>query len=52
MEISKTAEKEIKRMLEDLYCSNCNGTDCGLCEGHRIDEVDAKFIDLKSCLKL
>jgi len=52
MEISKTAEKEIKRMLEDLYCKNCEGSDCGLCAGYRLEDVEAKFIDLKSCLKL
>ena len=50
--ISKVAEKEIKRLLEDIYCKNCESEDCGVCANHLVDDVNTLYEDLLSCLEL
>lgn len=48
--ISSVAEREMKRVLEEVYCHNCESSDCGICD--RLDKVEEAYENIVACLCL
>ena len=47
--ISKVAKKEIKRVLREVHCCNCESSDCGICDW--FDKVNEAYDNIKACLE-
>lgn len=52
MEISETAKKEIKRVLEELYCDNCDSEQCAICKCFRLYKIDDALENIEACLEM
>lgn len=52
MKFSEAGKKELKRVLEELYCENCESEDCGLCQAKRFNIIEDAAENVEACLEM